>query len=196
MFLLCRNKIPRPQMTLRRNLEPIPEPIIVIAGWNGLASAQNWVGQVIRRIPCCRAKAVSWRNARLVEDWLASSSVPVILIGHSLGGGQAQLIAQRLPVGAISTLITVAPFAPPRLDTFLVRRKVGWWLNIVSARRWHDPVVNLAGRFFMGWRDQAIIPAASKNHVSRYPHQDFYMMMSERCAGVEHCQRRPGSSPP
>lgn len=137
---------------------------------------------------CRQATAFSWRDADKVADLLASSPTPVTLVGHSLGGGHAQLIAQRLPAGAISTLVTVAPFAPPRLDTETVRRNVGWWLNIVAARRWQDRVLNLTGSFLMGWRDQGAIAAASENYVSRFPHQDFYRMMSERCGAVEHGQ--------
>jgi pimeloyl-ACP methyl ester carboxylesterase len=133
------------------------DAVIVIAGCNGLATAQTWVRQLNRHAPCRCAKAFSWRDAGKVAELLAEGSpAPVTLIGHSLGGGHAQLIAERLPAGTISTLITVAPFAPPGLDTEMVRRNVGWWLNIVPARRWHDRALNLAGRFFMGWRDQGV----------------------------------------
>ena len=161
------------------NGEPC-ESVVVIAGFNGLKTANVWINHLIGHSRSHCGTAYSWRHARCAAKAIAEST-GVTLIGHSLGAGFAQLIAEGLPAGKVGTLITVAPFAPQTIDIGKVREKVGSWLNIVSAPRWHDPIVNLAGRSFMGWRDQGAISSASENYFSRFPHQDFYRMMSDRC---------------
>src|SRR4051812_22416437 len=121
------------------------EKLVVIAGFNGLPTARTWVRHLLCHAPGCSAVAYSWRHAKRAEMSIARST-GTTLIGHSLGGGFAQLIAERLPAGKIATLITVAPFAPRRIDPGTVKNNVGFWLNIVPAVRWHDPIIKLAGR--------------------------------------------------
>jgi pimeloyl-ACP methyl ester carboxylesterase len=173
--------------------ETAGEKIVVIAGYNGLTTANIWARHLMRHSQ--REVAVhSWRHANRAAMSIARSA-GVTLIGHSLGGGFAQLIAQSLPAGKITALITLAPFAPGRVDTEKVGNKVGYWLNIVSARRWHDSVLNLAGGCFLGWRDQGAIPDATENYLSPFPHQDFYKMISDRCGAVEHGSFRSVTQP-
>lgn len=163
------------------------DPLIILAGYNGMQAAQAWITHLNQNAGQNGAQVFSWREARKVDDFIAAAApLRLTLIGHSLGAGQAQLIAQRLPVGMICNLITVAPFAPPDLDTALVRRNVGCWLNIVAAPRWHDPFLKFAGWFSLNWRDQGAIPSATENHFSSFPHQDFYRMMSERCGDPQN----------
>ena len=163
--------------------------LIVLAGYNGLGTAQDWARQLAIHAPQLCAAVYSWRQARQAADSIAAMpGRRVTLIGHSLGGGQAQRIVRRLPAGTIDRLITVAPFAPRDLETALVRQKVGSWLNIVCARRWHDPLLNLTARIALGWRDQGAIADASENYVSRHPHQDFYRMVSERCGAAANAE--------
>jgi pimeloyl-ACP methyl ester carboxylesterase len=121
----------------------------------------------------------------------------VTLIGHSLGGGQAELLAQSLPAGTVDILITVAAFGPREMNHDLTRRRVGHWLNIVSApqkRDWLDFARGIAAPLLLDWHEQGWIDSASQNHISRLPHQDFYRLMSERCGAVEHGQYRPVSA--
>jgi hypothetical protein len=121
----------------------------------------------------------------------------VTLIGHSLGGGQAELLVQQLPAGTIDTLITAASFAPRSINHDLTRRNVGHWLNILAAPRkgsYQDAMRRMAAPFLLNWREQGFIPCASENYSSQAPHHDFYKMMTERCGAVEHGQFRPISA--
>jgi pimeloyl-ACP methyl ester carboxylesterase len=156
--------------------------VIILAGYNGMPAAQAWMTHLNQDAGQNGARVFSWRESGKVDDFIAATApIRLTLIGHSLGAGQAQLVAQRLPVGMICNLITVAPFAPPDLDTGLVRKNVGYWLNIVAAPRWHDPFLRFAGRVFLNWQDQGAIARATENHFSRFPHQDFYRLICERC---------------
>lgn len=173
---------------VRRAEQASVPTLIVIAGFNGLASVQAWLREFTAGSGPYHATAYAWRDADKAARLAASAPGPVTLIGHSLGAGCAQLIAQRLPPGATERLITVAPFAPREVDPIRVRAKVGHWLNIVSAHSWRDTLLNLTSQLFMGWRDQGPISSATENYISKLPHQDFYRMMSERCGAVEHGQ--------
>ena len=152
-----------------------------------MVSVETWAERLGDNLPPFSAAAFSWRDARRAAELATQpSSMPVTLIGHSMGGGCAQLIAQRLPAGSIETLITVAPFAPREVKPHKVRAKVGYWLNIVSARSWQSTLLGFAGRCFLGWRDQGPIVEATENHFSGHPHRDFYRLISGRCGPVEH----------
>lgn len=164
----------------------------VIGGYNGLRSVQDWAAQLQGH----DARAYSWRDAQSARRDIAAlpRGTRVTLIGHSLGGGQAELLAQSLPAGTIDTLITVAAFAPSGIDHDLTRRRVGRWLNILSApsrRDWQDFARKVAAPLLLNWHEQGWIDGASENHISALPHQDFYKLMSERCGAVEHGEYRP-----
>jgi pimeloyl-ACP methyl ester carboxylesterase len=172
----------------------IPHSLFVIAGYNGLKPVRDWVGQLERHGTA--ASGYSWRDAASAgRDIRAlSPQTCVTLIGHSLGGGQAELLAQSLPAGTIDILITVAAFGPSDIDHDLTRRRVGRWLNIVSAppkRDWQDFARKLAAPLLLNWHEQGWIDSASENHLSPHPHQDFYKLMNERCGAVEHGHYRP-----
>ena len=173
--------------------------LFVIGGYNGLRSVQAWTAQLQACVNGCAAHAYSWRGASAAKRDIAAlrRDKRVTLIGHSLGGGQAELLAQSLPPGTIDILITVAAFGPREMDHDLTRRRVGHWLNIVSApqkRDWQDFARKLAAPLLLDWHEQGWIDSASQNHISRLPHQDFYKLMSERCGAVEHGQYRPVSA--
>lgn len=168
--------------------------LFVIAGYNGLKPVRDWVAHLQRH--GAAASAYSWRNAALAKRDIAAlcPGQRVTLIGHSLGGGQAELLAQSLPPGAVDILITVAAFGPSGIDHDLTRRRVGRWLNILSTperRDWQGFARKLAAPLLLNWHEQGWIDSASENHLSPHPHQDFYMLMSERCGAVEHGQYRP-----
>ncbi len=83
----------------------------------------------------------------------------------------------------------MAAFGPRDINHDLTRRRVGHWLNIVSApqkRDWLDVARGIAAPLLLDWHEQGWIDSASQNHISRLPHQDFYKLMSERCGAVEH----------
>jgi len=103
------------------------------------------------------------------------------------------LLIQQLPAGTLDTLITVASFAPASVNHGLTRRKVGYWLNILSAPgkgSYQDAIRRMAAPFLLNWREQGFISCASENYISQAPHHDFYKMMSDRCGAVEHGQFR------
>lgn len=167
------------------------DALFVIAGYNGLKPVRDWVAQLQRHgTPAC---AYSWRDAGAVARDIAALplSTQVTLVGHSLGGGHAELIAQSLPAGTVDTLITVAAFGPAGIDHDLTRRRVRHWLNILSTPRrrdWQDFARKLAAPLLLNWHEQGWIDSACENHISGLPHQDFYKLMSERCGAAEHGQ--------
>lgn len=168
-----------------------PDALFVIGGYNGLRSVQAWVSQLQRHANGCAATAYSWRDSAAAKRDIAAlpAGTRVTLIGHSLGGGKAELLVQSLPAGTIDILITVAGFGPHGMDHALTRRRVGRWLNILSAperRDWQDFARKLAAPLFLNWHEQGWIDSACENHISGLPHQDFYKLMSERCGAVEH----------
>lgn len=176
--------------------ESPPESLFVIGGYNGFRAVQAWVDQLQRHADGHAATAYAWRDAASARRDIAALSPErrVTLIGHSLGGGQAELLAQSLPAGRIHTLITVAAFGPSGINHDLTRRRVRRWLNILSAPRkrdWQDFARKLAAPLLLNWHEQGWIDGASENHISRLPHQDFYKLMSERCGAVEHGRYRP-----
>lgn len=169
------------------------ESLFVIAGYNGLKPVRDWVAHLQRHGTA--ARAYSWREAGLAKRDIAmlGPGKPVTLIGHSLGGGQAELLAQSLPAGTVDILITVAAFGPGDINHDLTRRRVGQWLNILSApqrRDWQGFARKLAAPLLLNWHEQGWIDSACENHLSPHPHQDFYKMMSERCGAAEHGQYR------
>jgi pimeloyl-ACP methyl ester carboxylesterase len=173
-----------------------PDALFVIGGYNGLRSVQAWAAQLQANANGCAARVYSWRGASAAKHDIAALSPGkrVTLIGHSLGGGQAELLAQSLPAGTVDILITVAAFGPADMNHDLTRRRVGHWLNIVSApqrRDWRDFARRIVAPLLLNWHEQGWIDSATQNHISRLPHQDFYKLMSERCGAVEHGQYRP-----
>lgn len=169
--------------------------LFAIAGYNGLQSVRDWVAQ-LQRHGGATTHAYSWRDVPAARRDIAAlpRGQQVTLIGHSLGGGQAELLAQSLPAGTIDLLITVAAFGPAEIDHDLTRRRVGHWINILSAphrRDWQDFARKLAAPLLLNWHEQGWIDSATENHISRLPHQDFYKLMSERCGAVEHGLYRP-----
>jgi pimeloyl-ACP methyl ester carboxylesterase len=172
------------------------DALFVIGGYNGLRSVQAWAAQLQAHANGCAARVYSWRNAPTAKRDIAAlpPGKRVTLVGHSLGGGHAERIAQSLPTGTVDILITVAAFGPCDMNHDLTRRRVGHWLNIVSAperRDWQDFARKLAAPLLLNWHEQGWIDSASENHLSRLPHQDFYKLMSERCGAVEHGHYRP-----
>ena len=170
--------------------------LFVIGGYNGLRSVQAWTAQLEACANGYTARAYPWRGAMAAKRDITAllRGTRVTLVGHSLGGGQAELLAQSLPAGTIDILITVAAFGPREMNHDLTRRRVGHWLNIVSAphkRDWQDFARKLAAPLLLDWHEQGWIDSASQNHISHLPHQDFYKLMSERCGAVEHGQYRP-----
>lgn len=166
-----------------------PDALFVIAGYNGLRTVRDWVAHLQRH--GAAASAYSWRDAALAKRDIAAlrTGQRVTLIGHSLGGGQAELLAQSLPAGMVDILITVAAFGPSHIDHDLTRRRVRHWINILSApqkRDWQDFARKIAAPLLLNWHEQGWIDSASENHLSPHPHQDFYKLMSERCGAVEH----------
>ncbi len=175
------------------------DALFVIAGYNGLRPVRDWVAQWQRHQPGADAHAYSWRDVPAARRDITAlpSGKRVTLIGHSLGGGQAELLAQSLQPGAIDILITVAAFGPSQIDHDLTRRRVGHWLNILSAphrRDWQDFARKLAAPLLLNWHEQGWIDSASENHISALPHQDFYRLMSEHCGAVEHGRYRAVTS--
>lgn len=166
--------------------DALPENILfVIGGFNGLTSVESWAAHWNRHARRPFARAYSWRDAqRAGRDIIAASEKrPVTLIGHSLGGGYAQLLSQQLPAGTIDTLVTVASYAPRTMDHDRTRENVRHWLNIVSAARrrgWRDIARDMAAPLLLGWREQGAIPNASDNHLSEFPHHDFYKLIADR----------------
>jgi pimeloyl-ACP methyl ester carboxylesterase len=168
--------------------------LFVIAGYNGLKPVRAWATQVERH--GAAASAYSWRDAASARRDIAAlcPDKRVTLIGHSLGGGHAELLAQSLPAGTVDILITVAAFGPSGVNHDLTRRRVRRWLNILSTPRrrdWQDFARRLAAPLLLNWHEQGWIDSASENHLSPHPHQDFYRLMSERCGAAEHGQYRP-----
>jgi pimeloyl-ACP methyl ester carboxylesterase len=175
-------------------IEPASDSLFVIAGYNGLKPVRDWVAQLERH--GAAASAYSWRDATSARRDITAHrpGTCVTLIGHSLGGGQAELLAQSLPAGTVDILITVAAFGPSDVDHDLTRRRVGRWLNILSApqkRDWQDFARKLAAPLLLNWHEQGWIDSVSENHLSPHPHQDFYKLMNERCGAVEHGQYHP-----
>jgi pimeloyl-ACP methyl ester carboxylesterase len=173
----------------------VKEALFVIGGFNGLRSVQNWAKELKRNSRCFAAITYSWRQAEAAKREIATLAAGkrVTLIGHSLGGGQAELLVQQLPAGIIDTLITVASFAPATVDLDLTRRNVGYLLNILSAPSkgsYQDTIRRMAAPILLNWREQGFISCASENYVSEAPHHDFYKMMTDRCGAVEHGQFR------
>ena len=169
----------------------VTDALFVIGGFNGLKSVQNWARELERNSHGYAATAYSWRHADSAKREIARlrAGKRVTLIGHSLGGGHAELLVQQLPAGTIDTLITVASFAPATVNHDLTCRNVGYWLNIVSAPRkgsYQDTIRRFAAPILLNWREQGFIPNASENYVSEVPHHDFYKMMTDRCGAVEH----------
>lgn len=166
------------------------DALFVMGGYNGLASVQEWVNQLLHNTIACSASAYSWRDTRSARrDILAlPKGHPITLVGHSLGGGQAEILAEQLPAGTINNLITVGAYGPRSVDCRLISQKVGYWLNIVSVPDracWQDMARNIAAPLLLRWKEQGFIPHASENHTSHVPHHDFYKMISERCGAVE-----------
>ncbi|MBA2588999.1 MAG: hypothetical protein H0U98_10280 [Alphaproteobacteria bacterium] len=151
--------------------------MIVIAGFNALSTVQDWTEQSKLNCPRGYTQNFSWRKANEASEVIRARPVGtnVTLVGHSLGGGHAQLIAQELPAGSIHTLITVASFVPNTVNSHTVQGKVGHWLNILSAPFWSDRLLDFAGTL-IGWHNQGIVCGAS-NYRSEFPHHDFYRMM-------------------
>lgn len=173
----------------------ITDALFVIGGFNGLGSAKAWVEALENNSRCHAARAYSWRDHRSVARDITAlpSGKRVTLIGYSLGGGHAQLLSQQLPAGTIDILMTVAPYGPDGMNFDLIRRNVGYWLNIISApprTGWRDLARNVAAPLFLNWREQGPISSASENYVSALPHQDFYKLMTDRCGPVEHGEYR------
>lgn len=168
--------------------------LFVIAGYNGLRSAQTWVEKFKRCSPCYFARAYSWRDAGFVRRDIAAlpPGSCVTLIGHSLGGGYAQSLVQSLPAGTIDFLITVAPFGPQAINHRLTRQKVRYWLNILPypKKDWRALARNIAAPALLGWREQGLIPTASENYASGFAHHDFYKMMTDRFGAVEPGKHR------
>lgn len=176
--------------------DSITDALFVIAGFNGLRTVKAWVRELTANAPGYAARAYSWREVRSVRRDIAALSAGkrVTLIGHSLGGGHAELLSQQLPAGVIDVLITVAPYGPQLVDFDLTRKNVGHWLNILSIPRrkcWRDIARNVAAPLFLNWREQGLIASASENYVSDLPHQDFYKLMTDRCGAVEHGRYHP-----
>jgi pimeloyl-ACP methyl ester carboxylesterase len=162
--------------------------LFVIGGFNGMKPVRAFVAQLLRHGH--QARAYPWHNARAAARDIAAlaKGTRATLIGHSLGGGQAQRLAQILPAGSIDSLITVAPFAPAALDPASTRQGVRRWLNIMSApgqRDWQHIARKLAAPLLLGWREQGFIAQACENHPSPHPHQDFYKLISERCGALD-----------
>jgi len=173
----------------------VKDDLFVIGGFNGLSSVQNWAKELKRNSRCFEAITYSWRQAESAKREIATRAPGkhVTLIGHSLGGGQAELLVQQLPAGTVDTLITVASFAPATVSHDLTRRNVDYWLNILSAPgKWsyQDTIRRIAAPFLLNWREQGFISCASENYISEAPHHDFYKMMTDRCGAVEHGQFR------
>lgn len=172
------------------------DALFVIAGYNGLKPVRDWVAHLRRH--GAAAGAYSWRDAASAARDIAAlpPGRRVTLIGHSLGGGQAELLAQSLPAGTIDMLITVAAFGPSGTDHGLTRRRVRHWLNILSVperRNWQDFARKIAAPLLLNWHEQGWIDCASENHLSPHPHHDFYKLMCERCGAVEHGRWQPPS---
>jgi len=173
----------------------VTDALFVIGGFNGLKSVQNWAKELERNSHCHAATVYSWRHADSAKREIATlvRGKRVTLIGHSLGGGHAELLVQQLPAGTIDTLITVASFAPATVNHDLTRRNVGYWLNILSSPgrgSYQDAIRRLAAPILLNWREQGFISRASENYVSEASHHDFYKMMTDRCGAVEHGQFR------
>jgi len=169
----------------------VTDALFVIGGFNGLKSVQNWAKELERNSHCYAATTYSWRRADSAKREIATlvTGKRVTLIGHSLGGGHAELLVQQLPAGSIDTLITVASFAPATVNHELTRRNVGYWLNILPSPgkgSYQDAIRRFAAPILLNWREQGFIPSASENYVSEAPHHDFYKMMTDRCGAVEH----------
>jgi pimeloyl-ACP methyl ester carboxylesterase len=159
------------------------DALFVIGGFNGLKSVEAWVAAFKRRSRPCLARAYSWRDAGSAGRDIAAlpRRKRVTLIGHSLGGGHAELLVQQLPAGTIDTLVTVAPYGPRTIDCGLTRRNVGRWLNILSApshRGWRDFARDIAAPLLLNWREQGFIASASENRLRDFPHHDFYKLMT------------------
>jgi pimeloyl-ACP methyl ester carboxylesterase len=179
------------------------DALFVIGGLNGFQSVQSWVTELKRHSRHRFAHAYSWRDVRFAESDIVASAQGkrVTLIGHSLGGGHAELLSQQLPAGTIHTLITVAPYGPRRIDHDLTRRNVGRWLNIISAPArwgWRDLARNIGAPLLLNWREQGFIASASENYRSEFPHHDFHKLMTARSAEHGQCrmgtEARPGAS--
>jgi pimeloyl-ACP methyl ester carboxylesterase len=173
----------------------VTDVLFVIGGFNGLKSVQDWAKELEHNSHCYAATTYSWRQTDLARREIARlvTGKRVTLIGHSLGGGQAELLVQQLPAGTVDTLITVASFAPATVSHDLTRRNVGYWLNILSAPgkgSYQDKIRRLAAPILLNWQEQGFISSASENYVSEAPHHDFYKMMTDRCGAVEHGQFR------
>lgn len=161
------------------------DALFVIGGFNGLKSIEAWVTELRFRSRNRSAHAYSWRAADCAKRDIVAQSrkTRVTLVGHSLGGGYAQLLSQQLPAGTVSTLITVAPYGPKGIDCDLTRRNVGRWLNILPTSGrwgWRDLARNMAAPLLLNWREQGFIASASENHLSEFPHHDFYGLMADR----------------
>ncbi len=169
-----------------------PKIVFVIGGYNGLTSVRSWADQLLRNSSDYTAYAYSWRDARsVIEDIAKLRRRHVTLIGHSLGGCQAELLVQQLPAGTVGHLITVASFGKNSIDHAQTRQKVKYWLNIMSTPdklSWQDLARNAISPVLVGCKEQGFISEASENYHSHYYHHDFYKMMTDRCGAVEHGQ--------
>jgi hypothetical protein len=178
-------------MNSRVDDSSITDVVFLISGFNGLKPVETWAKQLTLNSRCYHARAYSWREVHAIRHDIAALSrgKRVTLVGHSLGGGCAELLSQQISIGTIDNLITVAPYGPKDLDHDLTRKNVGFWLNILSSpgrNGWRDRARNLAAPLFLNWWDQGFISSASENYTSQFPHQDFYKLMTDRCGAAEH----------
>src|SRR5262249_20334500 len=129
--------------------------------WQRVFAAHGWPALAPDLRPCAAGLAATRLDdyAAQVRDWCAGCRGPFVLIGASLGGLLAAMVAATAPCGA---LVLVNPLAPVDLASRVERANQGdlvpWGRarSLAGTRRALPDADDAACRFaFRRWRDES-----------------------------------------